>query len=192
MEDINDMVEVALDWILDYNGKLILELGAGSGEFLLRYANNKPNNYFFAIERNSRLVERFESILRIQAHKNIFIIFNKSEMLLPLIEKEKIFDEIHIYYPSVWANSAGDHIRLFDHQNCEQIIRLSKLGCQLFVKSDRYYVISDIYKQIRPIFEKSSWINPISNDFSTYIGTEIEAKYADKPQNVARFSRVIE
>src|SRR5690554_2095979 len=83
------------------NQKIILEIGAGKGQFITNYAQDFKNLVFIAVERNINICYRIAQKKQALKLDNLSIILDDASNLNQYLGHVKV-DQIYINFPDPW------------------------------------------------------------------------------------------
>lgn len=113
-----------------------MEIGAGRGEFMIRYAAAHPELNFIAVERKLVILRRAGVKLIRSGLPNARIINGDIVYLLRNYVQPETLRAVHIYFPDPWPKSKQAKRRVFSPQNLELILRIIRRGGFLHVRTD--------------------------------------------------------
>lgn len=163
---------------LGFHGKLVLELGPGGGVFALALARRNPHDFHVLIDMNRHNATRVARSIRGSGLTNIDIIHGVAHQELGKLGADVSFDRIHCHFPSPFNGINGNGHRLYDPFTCQEILRLTEPGAELFAVSDKRYAIAAFKRNLGPAFQAAPWLAPLPPLIAgTVIGTENEQIY---------------
>jgi len=117
------------------SSKAHVEIGCGSGRYLMEMARNKPEDTFLGLElRLKRLVLAAKKIKREQL-ENILLMRERGEYLDDYFETGSI-DVLHINFPDPWSKKCRRKHRIFSEAFLEMMFRLFSPKGEIFFKTD--------------------------------------------------------
>lgn len=131
-----------------------LEVGFGNGEYLLNFALQKEQEYFFGIEYSKKYFDK--AFRKVYKHnvKNIKLLFGEAYTLIYLLIPDNFFDYIHINFPDPWPKKRHMERRLLSLSFINELKRILKNGGKIFFASDvEDYFLNSVY-----CFEKSGFL----------------------------------
>ncbi|MFQ3307184.1 MAG: tRNA (guanine-N7-)-methyltransferase [Candidatus Midichloriaceae bacterium] len=163
--------------------KINLEIGFGSGEFILQQAKQNPEEIFFGCEvYNHGVIKLLHNIQRNNL-KNIFVCnIDVREFLLNL-PKEILFNNIYIYYPDPWPKKKHNKRRLISGNFLEFL--LNKFQKNLCITTDhKDYAESILYQAL---LLPSYYIDTMLISNNQKLHTKFEKKAIMNKSNIFNF-----
>lgn len=133
--DISLEKRARLNRFLDHR-PLEIEIGFGSGEFLLGRAAANPNRHFLGFEVKRDLCRQVVRALEEQELSNVWICDDDVRWALPRLDLVGRVDVIHVLYPDPWWKRKHHAKRLFRPPFVQLIHELLVPGGVLHVRSD--------------------------------------------------------
>ncbi len=131
-------------------GKVHIEIGCGSGQYLIRWAIENPHDFFIGLElRYKRLVLAAKKIHK-QKIRNIILLRERGEFLDEYFTKNSI-DCLHINFPDPWSKKAKRKHRILSTKFLTKIRPYFCSGGELRFKTDHleYFTqVSQILKHL--------------------------------------------
>ena len=162
----NDIEPVPLlkDIFNDYTKPLHLDIGCGSGDFLIELAiNNKTWNYI-GLEIREKLVNKSKSKLKDESLDNLFFAFGNAEYLIEdCIGKfpADIVSSVSFNFPDPWFKKKHHKRRIIQPQLIHRISQLMAEGGFISIKSD----VEELFEYMDMIIGKSKYfVNHIYKD----------------------------
>lgn len=172
---------------------MVLEIGAGSGEFSINLAKNRQSDIFVLIDRLPRLVLTMEEAVRHHKLNNIYPVCGDAHAVLYDLGGQVKFHEVYCFYPSPRDRRNEVIEKLYDEKTCEQILECTSIGSVFYCKSDIRFVKKAFLRKLSPVFREVPWTNPTETDHgSSRIGTTIEERFAvegDASGNTLKMTR---
>ncbi len=170
----------------DYQG-LYIEIGSGSGNFLINIAAKNPRNLYIGIElRYKRCVRTIQKAQKLTL-TNILIIREDANLVLPQIPCD-IVNGIYINFPDPWEKARWLKHRMVSTKFLNEAQRiLPKAGfIKLKTDHDNYYHSSKALIQEHPNFKLCNYSEDLhSSEFNkSNILTEFEQLFQSKQKNV--------
>ena len=128
------------------SGRVHLEIGCGSGRYLIEWAQENPQDSFIGLElRYKRLVLAAKKIEQL-ALPNILLMREKGEFVDEYLPHNSI-DCIHINFPDPWSKKAHRKHRILSAEFLSRILPLFRSKGELRFKTDHleyFETVTDI------------------------------------------------
>lgn len=165
------------------SGKLILELGSGSGAFLLQLAARAPGCHLVGFElRYKRLVKAARKLDRANL-RNVWLLREVAENFHHYFDPGTV-DRVYINFPDPWPKAGQWKKRLLSPGLLAQLESTLKPGGRVCLKTDHSGYFLHILSLLR---ERAQWrILHFSNDLHRFgppgrnLRTEFEQLFASK------------
>ena len=131
---------------------LEVELGAGDGSFLAKYAKANPQHNFFGVER---LLGRLRKIDRkgLRAElANLRLARIEASYFLEFLLPEKSVVALHVYFPDPWPKRKHRKNRLVNERFTELAQRILQRGGVIHLRTDD----ADYLSQMTRVFDANS------------------------------------
>ena len=123
----------------DFTKPLHLDIGCGSGDFLMNLAKNNKNWNYIGLEIREKLVIKSKSKLKNESIGNLFFAFGNAEYLIedcigkfPL----NIVSSVSFNFPDPWFKKKHHKRRIIQPQLIYKIYQLMANGGYISIKSD--------------------------------------------------------
>lgn len=116
--------------------KAVLELGAGSGEFLGAYAASHPDELYAAFEIKWDRIRLILKRLGKQGLQNVRIVPVNFSWLLESLLPHSFFDTVIIYFPDPWPKKRHWKHRLVQPGFPDRLIQLLKPDASVYLATD--------------------------------------------------------
>ena len=150
----------------DYNKPLHLDIGCGSGSFLINLANHNKNWNYIGLEIREKLVNKSKSKLKDESIDNLFFAFGNAEYLIEdcigKFPANKV-SSVSFNFPDPWFKKKHHKRRIIRPQLIHKISQLMANGGYISIKSD-----------VEELFEYMDMTIIGSNLFSTHIYQDSE------------------
>ncbi len=172
--------------LTSYND-IYLEIGSGSGNFLINLASANPDKLYVGIElRYKRCVRTVQKAQKL-AIQNLLIIREDANLVLPQLLRESI-SGVYINFPDPWAKKRWLKHRMISIKFLDETSRILKKDGFIKLKTDH----SDYYYSSREIFQTHSQfkLQDFSEDLhnsdlkKTNILTEFEQLFQSKQKQI--------
>ena len=164
-------------------GKVNLEIGCGSGRYLIGSALASPQDFFIGFElRYKRLVLAAKKMDQQKIH-NILLIRERGEFLQEYMPNNSV-DRIHINFPDPWPKKSRRKNRILNTEFLRVILPLFRSKGELLFKTDHleyFETVTKLLQQLKPytIVEHTSDLH--SSEYSkNNILTEFEMLFKSK------------
>ena len=159
-----------------HSGKIHLEIGCGSGRYLIEWAINNTKDSFIGIElRYKRLVLAAKKIER-QHINNILLMRERGEYFDEYFQQNSL-DFLHINFPDPWIKKSQRKNRLLNHDFLSKLTSKMSFNGELRFKTDHLEYFETVAKIISEI--KAFSIIEYSKDLhsSIYNGKNILTEF---------------
>jgi tRNA (guanine-N7-)-methyltransferase len=113
-----------------------LEIGPGTGVFILGAASTRSDTNFFGVERSPARAARLEAAIRTRALPNVRIVAADAACLVPTLIPPDSVSAYHIYFPDPWWKRRHHRRRLFTSSFAAALARTLVPGGRLHVATD--------------------------------------------------------
>jgi len=113
-----------------------MEVGAGRGDFLLRYAAARPDLNLLGVERKLTILRRAVNKIRHARASHIVLIHAEIRHLLEEYIPPASLDAIHIYFPDPWPKKRHAKRRVLREGMPELLVRALVPGGHLHIRTD--------------------------------------------------------
>ena len=166
-----------------HSSKIHLEIGSGSGRYLIEWANNNKNDFFIGFElRYKRLVLSAKKIKK-QKISNIILLRERGEFFYEYFKKNTL-DYLHVNFPDPWSKKSHQKNRVL---NCNFLTKLSSimnLNAEFRFKTDHLEYFEKVTKIITKMnnFYISEYTKDLHNSVlnNKNILTEFEMLFKSK------------
>ena len=160
----------------DMTKPLHLDIGCGSGNFLMYLANHNKNWNYIGLEIREKLVNKSKLKLKDESIDNLFFAFGNAEYLIEdCIGKfpEGIVSSVSFNFPDPWFKKKHHKRRVIQPLLINKISQLMAKGGCISIKSD-----------VEELFEYMDMTITNSKSFITYIYQGSEILYSYNPINL--------
>ncbi|MBL6785765.1 MAG: tRNA (guanosine(46)-N7)-methyltransferase TrmB [Rickettsiales bacterium] len=177
--------ENKIEEIKKFKGKINLEIGFGSGEFLFSLAKANQDQLFIGCEPFETGVLQLIDKIHTNNLTNIFIL---ADDVFPLLEKlpNDFFNSIYVLFPDPWPKSKHHKRRIISHNNLDIFSAKLKTNANLKVATDHYdyasWIIAHLINRSDLSWDHINFLN-IYEEFPEYIIT----KYYRKAKSDQKF-----
>lgn len=119
-----------------FNGILDVEMGFGTGSFLIQYGGHHPERFVVGYEIRKRLVEAAQEKVDQAQLKNVKLFWGNGQKNLDLMFDDGVIDRIFIFHPDPWPKLGHQKRRLINQSFLELCHRKLKPGGSLYLASD--------------------------------------------------------
>lgn len=114
--------------ILVNEGPILLELGAGKGEFAVEIARDRPDWNLICIEMRAHRVRSIVKKCLRENLRNVIILQGRFEHLIPHCFFPASIDEVYMNFPDPWIKSSQKNRRAMTPEFIDSIGDLLKIG----------------------------------------------------------------
>jgi len=160
----------------DFNKPLHLDIGCGSGNFLIKLANDNKNWNYIGLEIREKLVSKSKLKLKDESIDNLYFAFGNAEYLLEdCIGKfpADIVSSVSFNFPDPWFKKKHHKRRIIQPQLIYKISQLMANGGLISVKTD-----------VEQLFKYMDLTICNSKSFVNYIHKESEIFDSYNPMNL--------
>ena len=129
-----------------------LELGAGDGSFLVKYAALNPNTNLIGVERLLGRLRKIDKKGRQSGLANLRCMRLEASYVLEWMIAAESLTALHIYFPDPWPKRRHWPRRLINTEFTRQSLRALKPGGAVYVRTDE----SSYFKQMNQVFDANS------------------------------------
>jgi len=160
----------------DFTKPLHLDIGCGSGDFLINLAKNNKNWNYIGLEIREKLVIKSKSKLKDESIDNLFFAYGNAEYLIEdCIGKfpVDVVSSVSFNFPDPWFKKKHHKRRVVQPLLINKISQLMANGGYISIKSD-----------VEELFEYMDLIITNSKIFNTYIYQDSEIIHSYNPINL--------
>ena len=160
----------------DFTKPLHLDIGCGSGDFLMNLAKNNKNWNYIGLEIREKLVITSKSKLKDESIDNLFFAYGNAEYLIEdCIGKfpVDVVSSVSFNFPDPWFKKKHHKRRVVQPLLINKISQLMANGGYISIKSD-----------VEELFEYMDLIITNSKIFNTYIYQDSEIIHSYNPINL--------
>ena len=132
------------------SGKVHLEIGCGSGRYLIEWALKNPQDFFIGFElRYKRLVLAAKKMEQQNVH-NILLMRERGEFLHEYLPNDSM-DCMHINFPDPWSKKSRRKHRILSADFLNKVYPYFRSGGELRFKTDHleyFETVTDIIQKI--------------------------------------------
>jgi tRNA (guanine-N7-)-methyltransferase len=139
---LRQLSALTLPWPVDWAAlfgaarPLILEIGFGSGTFLLHLARQHPQASIIGLEiSNQSLLKAERAIARERLH-HVRVIHSRAETALAHLFEPASLSEVHINFPDPWFKHGHAHRRLMQRDTLDALVSRMRPGARLYLATD--------------------------------------------------------
>jgi len=145
------MLALPADWesVFGRTAPLIVEIGSGSGRYLIGQAERHPERDFIAIEQAGEYLNLMAKRVMKRALTNIRLFKTDGADLIESCFPDACVHEYHIYHPDPWPKKRHHKRRLFSPDFCAQLRRTLAPDGVLFFATDHTDYFEDVQPRLR-------------------------------------------
>ena len=113
-----------------------VEIGAGTGAFILAAARRSPQVNFFGVERSYRRIAQIRSAIDTSGVHNLRVIATDGACLVETLIPANSVRAYHVYFPDPWWKRRHHRRRLFTPEFTAALGRTLQPGGHLYVATD--------------------------------------------------------
>ena len=176
----------------DASGKVHLEIGCGSGLYLIGWALANPQDFFIGFElRYKRLVLAAKKMEQEDTH-NILLMRERGEFLREYMPKNSM-DCMHINFPDPWSKKSRRKNRILSAEFLSVMLPLFRSNGELLFKTDHleyFETVTEILQQLKTYKIVAHTSDLHSSEYNeNNILTEFEMLFKSKGNPPIRFLR---
>lgn len=151
-----------------------LELGAGDGSFLLRYAELHPEHHFVGVERLMGRLRKIDRKGRRLGLTNLRAIRFEAAYLLRYLLPASSLCAVHVYFPDPWPKLKHRAYRLINEEFPRLAARVLEPEGVVHLRTDHL----DYFSQMQAVFSASPLFEPTRTpDELLAIETDFEREF---------------
>jgi len=131
---------------------LEVELGAGDGSFLAKYAALRPEHNFIGVERLLGRLRKIEKKALRAGLTNLRLIRIEASYFLEFLLPEKSVDSMHVYFPDPWPKRKHHKNRLVNERFTELTKRVLLPNGIVYLRTDD----ADYFAQMTRVFNANA------------------------------------
>jgi tRNA (guanine-N7-)-methyltransferase len=163
-------------WLLSSRSPIDIEIGPGTGHWLVRHASQNPEHRCLAIELNKHHCEAIKRSLGKMGLQNVAIANVEAHWLLKEHIELSSIASVHVYFPTPYPRVLGLPHRLLTSDCADEIFRILRPGGLVRIATDHI----SYFRQICRSFGRHQWWQmtwyPI-NDSGELVGTPSERRF---------------
>lgn len=172
--------DFALSKIKDINKPLVLEIGVGKGDYLLKMASNYPEHFFIGIELNASVLSVAAQKLADANLNNVLILTGDVKYLLPKLSALSL-NYIILNHSDPWPKKRHEKRRLTYSTLVNEYYKLLEEGGTLIFKTDNDDFADYSYITLSSVpFKELIFIKDYKGDYDFDAKTEYEHKFLNK------------
>ena len=153
---------------------IFLELGSGSGSFLIENANLNPSNYYLGVEiRYKRAVKTAQKSIQ-KGINNLLIVRTDMDKIFEILPKDCI-QGIYINFPDPWDKKRWLKHRMINDNNLKIFKKIIKENGFIQLKTDHLEYFHNAAKLIQDFFELTEYTEDLYS--SSYIEKNIQTEF---------------
>ena len=125
-----------------------VEIGSGSGDFLLNAAKKKPHTLFVGIEYSARFLKYIRDKCREEGLKNICLIYADARLFVEKCLPPQSVNSIHIYFPDPWPKSSQKRRRFLNERGLKALENILKSRGFIHFVTDHPGYAKDVQKHL--------------------------------------------
>ena len=151
--------EIDLNAVLERKGPLELEIGFGTGRFLLDRAQTNPHVHIVGIETRRKLVSKVADKAARRDLDNAAVFYGDALKMLPRMFPDRCLERVFVNFPDPWWKKRHAKRLLLVPKFVAEVERLLERGGDLFVQTDvdfragQYVDLLSLSKRLVPVGE---------------------------------------
>lgn len=122
-----------------------VEIGPGTGTFLLAAAAERPETNFFAIENSHSRTRALQTVLDMRGLPNVRVIQGDAACIVARLVPDDSVAAYHVYFPDPWWKRRHQRRRLFSVPFVQSLARTLVAGGTLHLATD----VEDVFALMR-------------------------------------------
>lgn len=180
-----------LNWSNVFKDKrsIEVELGAGDGSFLIKYAAARPDINLFGIERLLGRMRKIDRDTHRAGVKNVKLFRIEAGYFLKYLAPANSIRAIHVYFPDPWPKIRHHKNRLINADFVEKCFRILEPGGLVYLRTDH----ENYFEQMTEVFDENQCftkatppkaLKDIKTDFEDHFNEQgIQTQYASYQLN---------
>jgi tRNA (guanine-N7-)-methyltransferase len=144
--------------------KVILEIGPGTGEFIMNLARKNPENLYLAVEKKFKQTYKIARKVKNADLKNLKIIRNRAERL-PYLFSPGELTETYLLFPDPWPKTAQNKNRLFTEKFLKNLHLATTDEGRFNIRTDSREYFDWMLEEIEKV---TNYWKPIEATFDLY------------------------
>ncbi|MDQ7038284.1 MAG: tRNA (guanosine(46)-N7)-methyltransferase TrmB [Aquificota bacterium] len=141
---------------------LLVEIGFGRGEFIVRLARENPGRIVLGVEISGVSVEKLLKRIKRESITNIRIVHMDAYWCFNLLLEDSSVERIYMNYPDPWFKKRHIKRRLTKEENLYIFARRLKPGGEIVIRTDHYPFIEYTLEQAENLKVFSSEVRRLS------------------------------
>ena len=113
-----------------------IEIGPGTGIFVLSASRARPDTNFFAIEKSASRARLLDHTVKAQARDNVVVLLNDATFVLEAMVPRRSIQAYHIYFPDPWWKRRHQRRRIFTPAFVAALARSLVPGGWVYIATD--------------------------------------------------------
>ncbi len=178
---IDSASKTILKDILNSSNPIEIEVGFGTGKFLIPYAEKHVNTNILGLEITRKMVDHVANQVMDQKLSNVFIVHCDARFFIKENIPEKSIDRIHVYFPDPWVKKR--HIK-------RRVINQDFLGIahRILKENGKLNLFTDHKDYFDYFLEQKELFGKFANDVDPgdYTPTSYETKWVRQGRTIYR------
>lgn len=113
-----------------------IEVGPGSGKFLLQVATKNPQTLFLGIEYAEKFIKVCRDDIREHQLANVLLLNADAKLFFQKCLPDASVEVVHVYFPDPWPKKSQNKRRFLSPSGLEDVARVLKPSGQLYFATD--------------------------------------------------------
>jgi tRNA (guanine-N(7)-)-methyltransferase len=166
-----------------FNGKLAVEIGFGTGSFLVHYGKQHPEHSLVGFEIRNRLVQQAQASIAQAELTNVLAVDGNGQIGLEDMFADDTVDRIFIFHPDPWPKPRQQKRRVVTPAFVQLIERKLKPGGKLYLATD----VEELWHYMATIVATASTLKPTSDELFWEQDYKTRWQEMTEEQNRSRF-----
>ncbi len=160
-----------------------VEIGSGSGSFLLLYAQKNPNKSIVGFETRKRMAEQIEQKIGAANLDNAHIFWGNGLFGLEDMFDDNTIDRIFIFHPDPWPKKGHHKRRLINNAFLSLVHKKLKPDGLMYLSTD----VIELWKYMTDIIQSSDYFTPTQDE--TFWNNLYQTRWNDISKEQKRTTR---
>jgi len=178
LQDLDGKID--FEQVFGRHAPVHIEIGSGTGSFLVNQAKLLPRLNFLGVERARKYYRYAVDRIGRWNLTNVRLIRTDAAQFITNLVPDSSIECFHIYFPDPWPKKRHHKRRLLTPKNLEQILRCLTLKGTIRVATDHddyFEYIEKLLTTQNNSLKKIKFLPSAASDTGEWVGTNFERKY---------------